>query len=286
MKNRFSCIVVALFVLAFVFANMQSASAASLPAPTVTSLSGDKEFKFVPVPIGEMLGTTTIANGILAPVGFGNGEKQFSGDGITLSGLEYGYVIVCFAFKGANQGWGGKVGYWDGKAWKLLDTTITKATESNIYWACAPVSLNGQYAFLQWVVDTSLLPKSHVSSTVPECDYSFTGLTYDFVSGPSFADGWVNGKISAIHMNSPYDLNGKTVKVTFIGSTPADSYLLNGSNGNLLIANGQMTFDSGRNDYRIPLLSTTDLQFSFYNSGITFLLDFGSCVKTVVVSLT
>ncbi len=272
------------FLLAVLSINLGSASAASLPAPMATPVSGDQVFSTKVVSTSSLMGITTTSDGPVMPKGFPMSEKQFEGDALVLSGLDYGSVNLCFPVAAVNQGWGGKVGFWDGSAWKLQETSITTPAESSLSWGCAKVYQNGTYAFLKWVVDSSLLPKPPVS--VPECDYSLYGLTYDFVSGPSFGGGWVTGKISAIHMVSPNDLNGKTVKVTFISANATDSYLLNGSNGNLLIANDQMTFDSGRNDYRIPMLSTTDLQMSFYNSSVTFLFDFGSCVKTVTIGLT
>lgn len=286
MKRSKFAVITCFLLISFFFANFSTAHAKkienSLPVPTVNSISGDKEFKVDPISISDLPGTTALSNGMLVPAGFGNGEKQFSGNALNLSGLEYGYVNVCFAFSAANQGWGGKVGYWNGSAWKLLETTISHPAESIISWGCASTSTNGQYAFLQWVVDASLLPKAS-SSAVPECDFALYGLTYDWLAGPSFSSGWVTGLISTIRVISPNDLNGRAVKVTFVGANPSGSYLLDSSSGNLLIANDQMTYDSGSGNYVISLISPTNLQMAFSNISATLLFDFGTCVQTVTI---
>jgi hypothetical protein len=104
---------------------------------------------------------------MLVPAGFPSGEKQFEGSALKVGDFETGKLNVCFAFTGTSVGWGGKVGYWDGAAWKLLDTAISTPAESQISWACATAAASGEYAFIKWVVDPSLLPKETVKPAKP-----------------------------------------------------------------------------------------------------------------------
>jgi len=128
--------------------------------PLVTPVSGDMVFTTEIVPIASLPGTIVLASQMLAPVGFPEGEAQFEGAGVRVTGMDYGKATVCFTLStiAVNQGWGGKAGVWNGTKWVLLPTTITTGTdEAANTTACAPIAGNGTYAFIKWVVDPSLL---------------------------------------------------------------------------------------------------------------------------------
>ena len=145
------------FVLSLLFASFGAAKAAIGDDPVVTPVSGDMEFTTEVVPIASLPGTIELADLMLAPAGFPEGEAQFEGAGVMISGMDSGKATACFAVSGTQWGWGGKVGVWDGTKWVLLPTTITKAEEALNSLACASVAGNGTYAFIKYVTDPSLL---------------------------------------------------------------------------------------------------------------------------------
>ncbi len=184
-KTRFALSMV--LTLAFMISLVGTAAAASSGSATVTPISGDAVFTVSSVPVLKLPGQTTTAGGLIVPSGFPLGEKQFDGNGVLVSGLSYGIAKACFPISGLNQGWGGKVGYWDGSVWKLLDTSVSTPEEGTFSWACANISANGTYALITWVVDASKLVGQ---STLSECsfadDYEYgKNYGYIFAEGPS-----------------------------------------------------------------------------------------------------
>ncbi|MEA5079274.1 MAG: hypothetical protein VB013_11960 [Anaerolineaceae bacterium] len=167
-KTKFALALV--LTLTFVLTLVGTAGASSSGQATVTSISGDSSFTITPVAVLQLPGQTTTAGGLIVPSGFPLGEKQFEGNGVLVSGLSYGTAKACFPISAVNQGWGGKVGYWDGSFWKLLDTSISTPQESATSWACANISNNGTYALLTWVVDASKLVVT--KTKLPECSFA------------------------------------------------------------------------------------------------------------------
>lgn len=281
MEKRFRLIVVVLFVFAFLLANLNYASAAGLPGPTISPLSGDAVFSTEVLGQAKLPGTTTYGS-MIVPVGFPTGEKQFEGDGIVLSGLEYGYVNACFALKGKNQGWGGQVGYWDGKAWKLQPTTFSTPQEASYTLACAKVYENGTYALIKWVTNTTLLP----ASTKPTCDYSVEYLgvvpSVDIIPG----DGYTYyPEIDQILLISGSDLAGKHVTIKFIRAEPTDGFLFNGKTANVTIASDTIVNGPFPNLFYVNAVKDLDATFN-YNLGtvnIYYSLDFGNCVVNIMM---
>ena len=152
----FSC----LLVLTLLLGSFGSAKAEVGDDPVVTPVSGDMVFTTEIVPIASLPGTIVLASQMLAPVGFPEGEAQFEGAGVRVTGMDYGKATACFPLStiAVNQGWGGKVGVWNGTKWVLLPTAITTTDdEAAGTTACAPIAGNGTYAFIKWVVDPSLL---------------------------------------------------------------------------------------------------------------------------------
>jgi hypothetical protein len=148
--------------------------------PVVTPVSGDMVFTTEIVPIAQLPGTVVLASQMLAPVGFPEGEAQFEGAGVRVTGMDNGKATACFTLPtiAVNQGWGGKVGVWNGTKWVLLPTAITTGTdEAANTTACAPISSSGIYAFIKWVVDPSLLPGKG------DCDFEIIPAFYHFGGG-------------------------------------------------------------------------------------------------------
>ncbi|MPM60289.1 hypothetical protein SDC9_107140 [bioreactor metagenome] len=186
MKNKTQIKVSLILAFVFVFTLVGTAGASASGQATVTPVTGDSSFTVSPVAVLQLPGQTTTASGLVVPSGFPAGEKQFEGNGVTVSGLSYGTAKACFPISALNQGWGGKVGYWDGSVWKLLDTTISTPAEGTFSWACANISNNGTYALITWVVDASKLVVT--KTKLPECsfagEYSFND-NYGYVTSES-----------------------------------------------------------------------------------------------------
>jgi len=151
-----------LLVLTLLLGSFTTTQAAAGDDPVVTPVSGDLEFTTEIVPIAHLTGTTQLASQMLVPVGFPAGEAQFGGNGVRVSGMDSGKATACFSLNtvAVNQGWGGKVGVWNGAKWVLLPTTIsTTSDEAAATTACATISGNGTYAFITYVAEPDKLPK-------------------------------------------------------------------------------------------------------------------------------
>jgi len=151
-----------LLVFTLLLGSFTTTQAAAGDDPMVTPVSGDLEFTTEIVPIAHLPGTTALASQMLVPVGFPAGEAQFGGNGIRISSMDSGKATACFSLNtvAVKQGWGGKVSVWNGAKWVLLPTTIsTTSDEAASTTACATISGNGTYAFIQYVVAPEKLPK-------------------------------------------------------------------------------------------------------------------------------
>lgn len=152
-----SLLIVSLLLSGTSTANAFFVEPPSLPDPYVSPVSGDMEFTTELLPVQQFPGTQDY-NQMLVPVGFTLGQAQFLDTGVVVSGMDSGKATACFTFTGAQSGWGGKVGVWNGTKWVLLATTIKNLEESPNSLACAPITGNGTYAFIRYVADPSLLP--------------------------------------------------------------------------------------------------------------------------------
>ena len=275
MRSKYTIAFLITFLLTVLFSNLQTVQADALPTPTATSLSGDADFSIKVVEQAQLAGVSTY-NNLLVPSGFPLGEKQFEGEGLSLSGLSYGSVSLCFPLKATSQGWGGKVGYWNGNSWKLLDTMITTPTESTVSWACVTADLNGQYALIKWVVDPSLLPKT--ASSKPACTFSVYTM---FIIGdalPDLGDGYITAQAQRVLLFPSEDLTGKTVSVKYISSSPADTFLFDGQATNMFITSGTLQPYMGI-FYSVDIPSGHIFKLkNLHEYTETYSLDFGDCI--------
>jgi hypothetical protein len=161
-------------VLTLVLASFSTAKADSMDVPTLTPVSGDQVFSSSLISLEALPGTVKLGE-MTVPTGFPSGEVQFGGQGIAVSGMNYGQASLCYNIKTAEvgQGWGGKVGIWDGSKWVLMPTAITMPKEGSLASACATITGSGTYAFIKYVADASLLPKQ-------KCSFSATPYFYHF----------------------------------------------------------------------------------------------------------
>ncbi len=205
-----------LLVVALLFGVPGSARAEVGDDPIVTPVSGDMEFTTEIIPIAQLPGTTEL-NQKLLPVGFPEGEAQFEGSGVIVKGMESGKATACFTISSVkvSQGWGGKVGMWNGSKWVLLPTTITTADEAISSTACTTITGDGVYTFISWVVDPSKLPAMN------ECPFDF-GIEGFYITGSWTPSGTgYTDSIIGMEFYSTEDISGLPVTVEFLYSTPA-----------------------------------------------------------------
>ena len=174
----------------------------SLPDPYVTPVSGDMEFTTELLPVQQFPGAQEY-NQMLVPVGFTLGQAQFLDTGVVVSGMDSGKATACFYFTGAESGWGGKVGVWNGTKWVLLPTTIKNLDESPNSLACAPITGNGTYVFIRYIADTSLLP---------QCNFGWSLST----------DSYEGGTYFYAHLHNLPD--GTPATLTFVSAVPSENY--------------------------------------------------------------
>jgi hypothetical protein len=115
--------------------------------PVVTSLTGAGTFTTALVSPADLPGTVVNSAGIVLPAGFNEGEVQFSGDGIKVSGLN-GSATLCMPLADFQYGWHGSVYQWLSGKWTALPTTTTELAESSAASACAVIYSDGTYALL------------------------------------------------------------------------------------------------------------------------------------------
>mgnify|MGYP001765498818 CR=1 FL=1 len=269
MKRTLAPIFSFLLVMALVLGSFGTAKAAPGDPPVVTPLSGDADFVTEIVPIAALPGATELASQMLAPVGFPAGEAQFGGNGIRVTGLSKGSATACFSLNAVavQQGWGGKVGLWNGSKWMLLPTTITTPAESSTSFACATITGNGTYTFIQYVTEPDKLP------TMGECDFDVDMVLTGYVTiwGEGFMQGWVTGAM----FSSEKVLTGLPVSVHLLRTDPDGHFIMEGDGYGELVQFGPGVYGTVFDDF----LWFTEQMSPF--SSATFFVTFGNCYKIV-----
>ena len=265
----FSC----LLVFTLLLGSFGSARAEVGDDPVVTPVSGDMVFTTEVVSIASLPGLAEYKQ-MLVPVGFPEGEAQFEGAGVRVSGMDSGKATACFTLStiAVNQGWGGKVGVWNGTKWVLLPTTIATGTdEAANTTACAPITGSGTYTFIKWVTDPDKLP------TFKECEFDadiyITG--YTTVYGDGYWQGWLTGAM----FSSDSDLTGLPVSVRLLRSVPASQFVLEGTGYGTLSQYGPYLYGTVFDDF----LWWTQ-QDEMIESW-TFYVTFGNCYKVIEYSM-
>lgn len=220
-----------LIVITLLLGSFGIARAAADDDPVVTPVSGDNEFATEVIPIASLPGTNELATQMLAPVGFPAGEAQYGGNGVRVSGLSTGKASACFTLSTAaiDQGWGGKVGVWNGAKWVLLPTSITPLQESPNSLACATITGDGTYAFIKYVVAPDKLP------TMQSCgEMSIAGpYDYDFNN----YDGWMSAGASLTNFSLPF---GTPISYGIIQQDPAGFFKSGTFGTGMVTASGEL----------------------------------------------
>jgi hypothetical protein len=261
-------------IVVLLLVSVQTVFADSSSTPRVTSLTGDNKFSVTLISINDLPGSTLNSSGLILPVGFGNGEKQFNGEGVLVSGLSYGTASACFPIKGITQGWGGKVGRWNGSKWVLLPTTVTTPTDSDHSIACATITSDGPYALLSWVVDPSKLPSSS-NPYQPTCSFSVTSVDIN-TSGPLEYTDYYTTDLMGISINYPGITTGVTVTVTLLSSNPSGSFVMTETGSGT-------TTDGGEEGILVNFNPRVPLTIYYTNLSYTYLLKIGNCYTTYTV---
>ena len=237
MKRVYKTSFLFVIVLSLLLASFGGAKAAIDDDPVVTPVSGDMEFTTEVVPIASLPGTIELADLMLAPTGFPEGEAQFEGSGVMISGMDSGKATACFAVSGTQWGWGGKVGMWDGTKWVLLSTSITKAEEALNSLACATVTGNGTYAFIKYVAEPDKLPAGKPACWQIGVGWGISldnhlvtgGMLKDYLHGyfTENENSWVTYQIIDYSEGVTGDLNGYTSTdgVGFFDFTPSSWFV-------------------------------------------------------------
>jgi hypothetical protein len=249
-------------------------SAANLPDPTLTLLTGAPDYAAAVTPLAKLPGVTTMDSGTFVPVGYETGEKQFEGSGLILTGFNYGSASLCFPLAGTSSGWGGQVGKWNGSKWDLLSTTINPPNGDDSYaWACTVIYGDGTYAFLRWIAEPDLLTKS-----IPDCGYAILGAMPGMVEY-SDIDGVFTGTIISILVitDPSVEISGMTIEVSVTFDPKAISISPASTEGVIL--------PWGAGFYIIGPTNPITFSVSEGFDNMYLHLDFGSCKQTVAMSI-
>lgn len=103
------------------------------------------------VGVPSLPGTVLLDSGKYLPAGFNQGDAQFAGSGLEVSGLgKRETTEVCFPFRSVNYQWKGVVSQWNGDKWLALDTSFPADADGATNWACAKGAGNGTFALITW----------------------------------------------------------------------------------------------------------------------------------------
>lgn len=144
-----SLLVVAMLVVTFgsVFAGVVAQT--GLVDPVATETFAGEKFTAKVVTPPYMPGTKE-EGGLIMPIGMGSNQGQFSGSGLTISGLKAGETVsIKFDFKFYNYMWKGSIFKWDGAKWvKVATKVVAPVGDEQITWATATGVGNGTYALI------------------------------------------------------------------------------------------------------------------------------------------
>lgn len=132
-------------------------------SPFVTPISGDKDFTVQTLdPITLLAGTSKTESGLVVPIGFSLGEKQFGGEVLQIKGFEAGTARACFYFPNHRYGWSGGIYQWNGNRWIVIPSTLSEGSEGAPAVICADVFMSGTYALIigytQPIAKNNVLP--------------------------------------------------------------------------------------------------------------------------------
>ena len=151
MNKSIRTLLVSVFAISLVLmAGSSTVLAEGWANPWVTPVSGDLVFTSTAVSPVTLAGAEKADSGLIVPVGFPTGERQFGGNALVVSGFSGGTANACFSFPTYRYGWRGGVYEWTGSKWMALPTTIgnPEAKEGAPSTACATIYGSGTYALI------------------------------------------------------------------------------------------------------------------------------------------
>jgi hypothetical protein len=116
--------------------------------PTVTPLTGDTGFSITLLNPESLEGAFIGTAGFPLPTGFIEGEKQFGGQALKLSGAGAGTQKLCFSLPTYQYGWRGNIYQWDGTMWVKLGSEVTLGDDGSPTLYCSTIYGDGTYALL------------------------------------------------------------------------------------------------------------------------------------------
>ena len=148
MKRSIVILMASVMVLSFLLASFSTAKASSgWTNPTVTPLSGDIDFTTKILAPSNAPGTFLAANGLIYPIGINEGDRQFGGEILSVSGMDFGAATACFSFPTYSYGWRGSIAKWDGAKWIELVTNVNDGKDGTPS-ACATIYTSGTYGLM------------------------------------------------------------------------------------------------------------------------------------------
>ncbi len=169
MNKNIRILLVSMFAFILVFmAGSSTVYAYDWAAPWTVPVSGDMVFTSTAVSPLSLAGAEKTDGGLIVPVGFPTGEKQFGGQALQVSGLSSGSASACFSFPTYRYGWRGGVYQWLNNKWVSMPTTFSNTAdkEGAPTLACATIYSSGTYALLTHFSIAEAPVKS-----IPECDF-------------------------------------------------------------------------------------------------------------------
>lgn len=216
MKRLIVFLMASVMVFSFVLASFSTAEASSgWTNPTVTPLSGDIDFTTKILAPSNAPGTILAANGLIYPIGIDEGDRQFGGEILSVSGMDFGAATACFSFPTYSYGWRGSVSKWDGTKWIELVTNVNDGKEGTPS-ACATIYTNGTYGLLIGF-DQALAP---VKSESCAQDLRYTSMSWDDSPG----DGYLYS-IGLVFTGSNQPTVGDPFTWAISNQTPSSDYL-------------------------------------------------------------
>jgi hypothetical protein len=202
-----------ILVLALLLTATGAAIAAPLAdAPVVTLLAGSGTITTKPISVEDLPGTIVNEAGTILPAGFPEGEKQFSGDGIQVSGLN-GMANACMPMANYQYGWFGSIYQYVNGKWTALPGTTTPIAESSAATVCATIYSDGIYAVL-----VSYKPPANGTQD-KECTMRMKGGVF----GSNDVEGFVD--LYGVLLMSDFNVNhfpvGAKFKYKVINENPA-----------------------------------------------------------------
>ncbi len=246
MKKYLILLLSIVFFLSLVLGPSSVVSAANWELPTITPLTGDKEFNFKTANPTDPQFTAITENGLVVPAGFPLGQKQFGGEIAIINGLNGGSARLCFSFPTYRYGWDGGIYQWDGARWNPVASTLTESKDDGAASVCTTITGDGSYALI-----IGFAHPEKTTADLPVCSADFEASTIPFyIDGDGESFETISFIVLLINQNFS---QGTPIRYQVINVSPP------GSLSGALSQRGYVYNDEGPTSV-IFFLNSTDLQ--------------------------